>query len=197
LDKRVKVLEELEEAFLAIRVRTIETQPGATCASVEEIREEIMAFFSEVLHCYAIIFAILRRTRTIYTVAQIAELQVTINRLKSLWLTQRHWEQKEASVTPKCHNLWFEVISQLAYYLGRFFHFMEDPIKKLHKHDKLTDAVYCNIRNYQFREECKQKNEAIARHVAVCEQWKLTPVTVVKRAIKAVRAIAVKKERRS
>jgi hypothetical protein len=47
---------------------------------------------------------------------------------------------------------------------------MEDPIEKLHKLDKLTDAVYCNIRNYQFREECKQKNEAIARHVAVREQ---------------------------
>jgi hypothetical protein len=109
LDKRVKVLEELEEAFLAVRAH-----PGATCASVKEIREE-MAFFSEVLHCYDILFAILRCTRTIYTVAQIAELQVTINRLKNLWPTQRHWEQKEVSVTPKCHNLWFEVIPQLAY----------------------------------------------------------------------------------
>ncbi len=64
-------------------------------------------------------------------------------------------------MTPKSHNLWFEVVPQLAY-LGRFFHFMEDPVEKLHKLDRLTDAVYCHIRNYQFREECKQKQEATA-----------------------------------
>jgi hypothetical protein len=164
-----------------------------------------MAFFAEVLHCYDILFAILRRTRTIYTDAEIAELQAAINRLKILWPTQRTWEQKEASVTPKSHNLWFEVIPQLAY-LGRFFHFMEDPIEKLHKLDKLTDAVYCHIRNYQFREECKQKQEATARHVAVRHQMeqvrenrkrKFTPATITKRGIKSEGAIAVKKERRS
>jgi hypothetical protein len=131
----------------------------------------------------------LQQSRTIYTVAKIAELQGAINKLKILWPTQRSWEQKEASVTPKLHNLWFEVVPQLSY-LGRFFHFMEDPIEKLHKLDKLTDAVYCHIRNYQFREECKQKQEATARHVEVRQQIeqvqqnrkrKFTPSTIAKR----------------
>jgi hypothetical protein len=203
LDRRVKVLDELETEFLDVRERTIAKHPGADCASIAEIREE-MTFFSEVLHCYDTCFAILRRTRTIYTIAEIAELQGAIDRLKILWPTQRSWEQKEASVTPKAHNLWFEVVPQLAY-LGRFFHFMEDPIEKLHKLDKLTDAVYCHIRNYQFREECKQKQEATARHVEVRQQnqevqqnrkRRFTSITLARQAMKAEGAIAVKKERR-
>jgi hypothetical protein len=101
-----------------------------------------------------------------YTITEIAELQGAIDKLKILWPTQRSSEQKEASVTPKSHNLCFEVIPQLTY-LRRFFHFMENPIEKLHKLDKLTDVVYCHNRNYQFREECKQKQEATARHVKV------------------------------
>jgi hypothetical protein len=105
LDKRVQVLDELEKEFVAVRARTIEKHPGADCVSLEEIREE-MAFLLEVLHCYDILFAILRRTRTIYTVAEIGELQAAMNRLKILWPTQRTWEQKEVSVTPKSHNLW-------------------------------------------------------------------------------------------
>jgi hypothetical protein len=47
--------------------------------------------------------------------------------LKSLWPMQRIWENKAASVTTKSHNLWFEIQLQLTY-LGRFYHFMEDPI---------------------------------------------------------------------
>ena len=204
LDRRVKVLKELELEFLAVRARTIEKHPGADCASVEEIGEE-MLFFSEVLHCYDTCFAILRRTRTIYTISEIAELQRAIDKLKILWPTQRSWEKKEASVTPKSHNLWFEVVPQLTY-LGRFFHFMEDPIEKLHKLDRLTDAVYCHIRNYQFREECKQKQEATARHVEVRQQnelvqqnrkRKFTQLTKEKQAMKAEGAIAIKKERRA
>jgi hypothetical protein len=128
----------------------IEKYPGTHCATIEEIGEE-MTFFSEVLHCYDTCFALLRRTRIIYTIAEITELQGAFNYLKILWPTQRSWEQKEASVTPKSHNLWLDVIPQLAY-LGRFFHFMEDPIRKLHKLDKLSDAVYCHIQNYQFQE---------------------------------------------
>jgi hypothetical protein len=108
-----------------------------------------MSFFLEVLQCYDVCFALLRQTSTIYTAIEIAELQGAINKLKILWPTQRICEQKEVSVNPKSHNLWFEVVPQLAY-LGRFFHFMEDPIEKLHKLDRLTDAVYCHIRNYQF-----------------------------------------------
>jgi hypothetical protein len=173
-------------------------------ATNEEIVEE-MVIFSEVLHCYDICFALLRQTRTIYTIAKIAELQGAINKLKILWPTQRSWEQKEASVTPKLHNLWFEIVPQLSY-LGGFFHFMEAPIKKLHKLDKLTNAVYCHIGNYQFREECKQKQEATARHVEVCQQieqvqqnrkQKFTPSTIAKRETKTEGAIAIKKERRT
>jgi hypothetical protein len=122
-----------------------------------------------------------------------------------MWPTQREWEQEEALVTPKSHNLWFEVIPQL-FHLGRFFHFMEDPIELLHKLDKLTDAVYCHISNYQFREECKQRQEVTARHVEVRQQTKQVhqnrkrkcdPATIAKRENKPVEAIAIKKERRS
>ncbi len=83
---------------------------------------------------------------------------------------------------------------------------MEDPIEKLHKRDKLTDTVYCHIRNYQFREECKQKQEATARHVQVCQQneqvqpnhkRKCSQVTLAKQAMKAKRGIAIKKEWRA
>ena len=73
--------------------------------------------------------------------AEIAELQGAIDKLKILQPRQRSWEKKEASVTPKSHNLWFEVVPQLTC-LGRFFHF-----EKLHKNDRLTDAVYCHTRN--------------------------------------------------
>jgi hypothetical protein len=65
--------------------------------------------------------------------------------LRSLWPTQHMWENKAASVTPKSHkNLWFETQPQLTY-LGRFYHFMGDPIEKLHKIDRLMDVVYCHL----------------------------------------------------
>jgi hypothetical protein len=204
LDEQEKILEEMETAFVATRALTIAKHPGAACASIEEIAEE-MAFFSEVLQCYDVCFALLRRTRHIFTVEEIAELQGAINKLQRLWPTQRNWEEKEASVTPKSHNLWFEVVPQLAY-LGRFFHFMEDPIEKLHKLDRLTDAVYCHIRNYEFREECKKKQEATARNIVVRRQLqqvrenrkrKFTIATITNRKSMVDEAIAVKKERRS
>jgi hypothetical protein len=68
-----------------------------------------------------------------------------------------------------------------------------------------TDVLYCHIRNYQFREECKQKQEVTARHVEVRQQmeqlkhnWKrkFTPATIAKRESKAEGAIAIKKDRR-
>jgi hypothetical protein len=93
LDRRVKVLKELETEFLALRARTIVKHPGADCASIKTIREE-MTFFSEVLHCYDTCFAILRRTQTIYTIAEVSELQGAIDKLTILWPTQRSWEQK-------------------------------------------------------------------------------------------------------
>jgi hypothetical protein len=166
LDEQVKILVEMETAFVAICALTIVKHHGADCASIKEIVEE-MVFFSKVLQCYVVCFALLRRTRDKFTVEEIAELQHAIDKLQRLWPTHRNWEEKEVSVTPELHNLWFKVVPQLTY-LGRFFHFMEDPIEKLHKLDKLMDVVYCHIRNYEFHKECKQKQEATARNIVVC-----------------------------
>ena len=105
----------MEAEFVSVRAETIEKHPVADCASIQEISQE-MAFFAEVLQCYDIYFALLRRTKTIFTLEEIsAELQVAIDRLRILWPTERNWEQKEASATPKSHNLWFEVILQFRY----------------------------------------------------------------------------------
>ena len=129
----------------------------------------------------------------IFTDEDFAGLQPAIDKLKELWPTWRSWEQKQASVTPKSHNLWFEVIAQLPY-LGRFFHFMEDPIEKLHKDDQLTDALYWNVRNYEFREECKRKREATSRNIEVRQQTeqvqqncthRFSVATIVRRGSKA------------
>jgi hypothetical protein len=77
-----------------------------------------------------------------------------------------HVKKKAASVTPKSHELWFEVPQQLTY-LGRFYHFMEDPIKNLHKVDRLMDAVYCHLRDYEFQEETKRRQESIGKNSSV------------------------------
>jgi len=87
LDERTKVVEEMETKFLTVRALTIEKNPGAACASVEEIKEE-MVFFSKILHCYDVCFSILRRTRTIFNAEEIATLDGAINKLKLLWPTQ-------------------------------------------------------------------------------------------------------------
>ena len=47
---------------------------------------------------------------------------------------------------------------------------MEDPIEKLHKIDWLMDAVYCHLRDYEFREESKKKKEAIGKNSRVQKQ---------------------------
>jgi hypothetical protein len=86
-----------------------------------------------------------------------------------MWPAQRIWEKKAVSVTPKLHGLWFEVPQQLTY-LEQFYHFMEDPIEKLHKIDRLMDAVYYHLQDYEFREESKRKQEAIGKYHAVREQ---------------------------
>jgi hypothetical protein len=125
-----------------------------------------MNFFRIILHCYDCAFGLLRRTRKIFTSEETSELRGAIDRLKTLWPTQRSWEKKAASVTPKSHDLWFEVPQQLTY-LGRFYHFMEDPSEKLHNIDGLMDAVCCHLRDYEFREESKRKQEAIGKNHAV------------------------------
>jgi hypothetical protein len=112
----------------------------------------------------------LRRTRSIFDVKEIEALQGAINKLKLLWPTQRSWEQKEDSVTPKkSHNLWFELLSQVTY--GRFFHFMEDPIEKLHKLDRLTDVVYCHIQNYEFERNANRKKKPPLGTLSDVDSW--------------------------
>jgi hypothetical protein len=200
----VKVIQEMEAEFVAVRDRTLVAYPDTDCASDNEISEE-MQFFADVIQCYDVCFALLRGTRTILTLEQIAELQAAIDKLKCLWPTRRSWEQKEASVTPKGHNLWFEIIPQIKF-LGRFYHFMEDPIERLHKEDQITDAVYCRVRNYEQREECKRKQEDTARNVRVLQRTEqveqgrkrnFTAATIARRESKTEDAIVAKKERRS
>ena len=108
-------------------------------------------------------------------------------------------------MTPKSHDLWFEVPQQLTY-LGRFYHCMEDPIEKLHKIDPLMNAVYCHLRDYEFREESKRKQEAIGKNSAVkvklqqvtqSRKRKLAATTLLKRQEKNDKLTMVKNERGS
>jgi hypothetical protein len=186
LDECAKVVEEMETEFVAVYVLTIVKNPGANCASIREISME-MFLFSKVLHCHDICFiSILRQTRTFFNVEEIGALQGAINKLQIMWPKQRMWEQEVASVTPKSHNLWFEVVPQISY-PGRFFYFMENLAEKLHTLDRLTGAVYCHIQDYEFCKDCKQKQEATTRNIAFCQQLdqeqqnckhKFTPETI-------------------
>jgi hypothetical protein len=76
----------------------------------------------------------------------------------------------------------------------------------LHKDDQITDAVYCRVRGYEFREECKRKQEATSRNIEVRQQTeqveqdrkrKFSAATIARQESKAEDAIVVKKERRS
>jgi hypothetical protein len=204
LANRIRIMEQLEEKLLNVRAANVAKDPTTDLASEEEIKEE-MAFFAKILHCYDSAFGLLRRTRTIFSKEQRLELQAAIDVLIENWPTQRMWEKNEASVTPKSHDLWFEVQTQLTY-LGRFFHFMEDPIEKLHKIDRLMDAVYCHLRDYEFREESKRKQESIGKNSSVKQQMqqvsesrkrKFTAATLLKREGKVAELTTIKQERRS
>jgi hypothetical protein len=109
---------------------------------------------------------------------------------------QRSWEKKAGSVTPKSHDLWFEVPQQLIY-LDQFYHFMEDPIEKLHKIDGLIDAVYYHLRDYEVREESKRKQEAIGKNYAVKLQNQQVTQSCKREFAATVVLTFVKKERRS
>ncbi len=204
LANRVEIIDQLETEFLRVREQNLNQNPTTNLASVEEIREE-MNFFRIILHCYDCAFGLLRRTRKFFNSEEISELQGAIDRLNSLWPTQRSWEKKAGSVTPKSHDLWFEVPQQLTY-LGRFYHFIKDPIEKLHKIDGLMDAVYCHLRDYEVREESKRKQEAIGKNYAVklqseqvaqSRKRKFAATTLMAREDKKVVLTIVKKERRS
>jgi hypothetical protein len=63
--------------------------------------------------------------------------------------------------------------------------------------------VFCHIQNYEFRKECKQKHEATARNIVVCQQLQqvqqnqkheFTIVTITNRNSMVEEAIAIKKK---
>jgi hypothetical protein len=83
---------------------------------------------------------------------------------------------------------------------------MEDPIEKLHKIDRLMDAVYCHLQDYEFREESKTRQEAIDKKSAVKKQMhdvthsrkrKFAAATLLKWEQKTFERTIIKKECRS
>jgi hypothetical protein len=52
LDQQVKVLDELETKFVAVRDQSLQKHPGSNCATNNEEIVKEMVFFSEVLQCY-------------------------------------------------------------------------------------------------------------------------------------------------
>jgi hypothetical protein len=204
LTNRIEIMGQLESKFLRVRLQNLAKDPTTDLASIEEIKEE-MRFFQSILGCYDCVFGLLRRTRTIFTPEEKHDLGHAIDRLKVLWPTQRVWEKKAASVTPKSHDLWFEVPQQLTYF-GRFYHFMEDPIEKLHKIDGQMDTVYCHLRDYEFREDSKRKQDSIGKNADVKIQMekvllgrkrKLAQTTLRRKKEKNTAITIIKQERRS
>jgi hypothetical protein len=108
-----------------------------------------------------------------------------------------------ASVSPKLHDLvWFEIQPYLTF-LGHFYHFMEDPIKKIHQSDRLMDAVYCHLRDYEFLEESKRKQESIDNNIGVKIQMqqvtesckrKFAMATLLKKEGNTVELTSIKKD---
>jgi hypothetical protein len=165
-----------------------------------------MDFFGKILHCYDCALSLLWRTQTIFLIDMRKELLGAIKILTSLWPAQRMWEKDAASVTPKLHDLWFELPEQLTY-LGHFYHFMKDPIKNLHKINRLMDAVYCHLQDCEFREESKRRQEeSIGKNSLVKIQMqqvmqsrkqKFAAATLLKKEQKMKALTTIKKERRN
>ena len=68
------------------------------------------------------------------------------------------------------------------------------------------DAVYCHLRDYEFREESRRKQESIGKNKGVKQQMaqvtesrkrKFTAATLLKREGKVAELTIVKQERRS
>ena len=83
---------------------------------------------------------------------------------------------------------------------------MEGPIEKLQKIDRLMDAVYCHLRDYEFREETKRRQESIGKNSSVKIQLqqvveshkrKFAAATVLKKEQTTTELTIIKKERRS
>eukprot|EP00957_Ditylum_brightwellii_P068029 5164761-Ditylum_brightwellii.AAC.1 len=92
-----------------------------------------------------------KKKKEMYSDDDIAKLKKATQILQLQWHTQRCREKKIASTTPKMHNLLFHLIPQ-ATYLGRFFHFMEDPIESLHRKDKELNRIFAVATSCKKRE---------------------------------------------
>jgi hypothetical protein len=167
LANRVGIIDQLETEFLRVREQNLKQNPTTNLASMKEIKEE-MNFFRIILHCYDCAFGLFEEdSKNIYLRRNIRVARSDRSPEFSVANPALMGEKgRVCTVTPKSHDLWFEVQQQLTY-LGRFYHFMEDPIEKLHKIDGLMDAVYCHLRDYEVREESKRKQEAIGKNYAV------------------------------
>jgi hypothetical protein len=130
LANRVEIMSQREMKFLHVRDESLTKDPTTDLASIEEIREQMDLFGRILHHCYDWAFSFLRRTRSSFLISERKELLGAIKILTPLWPTHCMWEKKAASVTPELHDLWFEEVPQQLTYLGRFYHFMEDPMKK-------------------------------------------------------------------
>jgi hypothetical protein len=71
---RVTILSQLETNFLHVREQTLQKDPIANLASVEEIKQE-MTFFGRILLCYDCIFGLLCWMRTIVSTKERTDLQ--------------------------------------------------------------------------------------------------------------------------
>jgi hypothetical protein len=87
-----------------------------------------------------------------------SELKEAIRSPKDLWAAQRHREKKVATCAPEGHDIWFHALLQITH-LGRFHHFMEDPIR-----------TCCHFRSHEKREEAKAGHSALADVPAVGAQ---------------------------
>eukprot|EP00957_Ditylum_brightwellii_P091166 6940887-Ditylum_brightwellii.AAC.2 len=85
-----------------------------------------------------------------YSDDDIAKLKKATQILQLQWHTQHCGEKKIASTTSKMHNLLFHLIPQ-ATYLGKFFHFMEDPIESLHHKDKELNRIFAVATSFEKR----------------------------------------------
>jgi hypothetical protein len=64
-----------------------------------------------------------------------------------------------------------------------FLNLMEDPIIKLHNIDRLMDAIYCHLQDYELWEESKRRQESKGKNSVVKIQntmndWKLQAAQV-------------------
>ena len=153
LDNADQIIPEFEIALLEVRQTSISAGISGV-ADESDIREECSWFLLLLCH-YNIVFSILRSLDRV-SCDDMSALRVSLDKVAELWATSQCGESKAYSFTPKMHCLLVHVPRQLQY-LGRYGHFLEDPIERLHKDDKHKDRIFACMREYVTKEESKQK----------------------------------------